>query len=52
MRNSLKNILTAYSVYDKETGYCQGMGFIVANLLFHLNPKLYHNIKSNKKKTN
>lgn len=29
----LGNVLKAYSVYDGEVGYCQGMSFVVAGLL-------------------
>ena len=31
--NRLYNILKAYSAYDPETGYCQGMNFISGMLL-------------------
>ncbi|KAK9765453.1 hypothetical protein K7432_006209 [Basidiobolus ranarum] len=31
----LFNVLKAYSVYDPEIGYAQGLGYIVAVLLFH-----------------
>eukprot|EP00586_Coscinodiscus_wailesii_P017241 CAMPEP_0172517932 /NCGR_PEP_ID=MMETSP1066-20121228/289017_1 /TAXON_ID=671091 /ORGANISM="Coscinodiscus wailesii, Strain CCMP2513" /LENGTH=449 /DNA_ID=CAMNT_0013300149 /DNA_START=59 /DNA_END=1408 /DNA_ORIENTATION=+ len=30
---SLRRVLRAYSMYDQETGYCQGMNFIVAMFL-------------------
>lgn len=33
---SLNNILTAYSIYDPETGYSQGLAFLAAFLLLHL----------------
>ena len=33
---SLFNILRAYANYDQETGYCQGMNFIVGALLMNL----------------
>eukprot|EP00013_Stygamoeba_regulata_P011622 CAMPEP_0177681136 /NCGR_PEP_ID=MMETSP0447-20121125/30549_1 /TAXON_ID=0 /ORGANISM="Stygamoeba regulata, Strain BSH-02190019" /LENGTH=535 /DNA_ID=CAMNT_0019190521 /DNA_START=163 /DNA_END=1770 /DNA_ORIENTATION=- len=32
----LFNVLKAYSVYDKEVGYCQGMAFIVALFLLYM----------------
>lgn len=32
-KQSLRRILRAYSVYDTEVGYCQGMNFIAAMLL-------------------
>ena len=31
--NRLYNVLKAYSAYDPETGYCQGMNFITAMIL-------------------
>uniref|UniRef100_A0A182M7A7 Rab-GAP TBC domain-containing protein n=1 Tax=Anopheles culicifacies TaxID=139723 RepID=A0A182M7A7_9DIPT len=33
---SLFNLLKAYSILDPELGYCQGLGFICAVLLLHL----------------
>jgi len=33
---SLRRVLHAYSVYDKEVGYCQGMNFIAAMFLTFL----------------
>jgi len=30
------NILRAYSVFDEEIGYCQGMSFIVGLLLMNI----------------
>jgi hypothetical protein len=35
-QTSLFNILKAYSNYDSEVGYCQGMNFIAGVLLMHL----------------
>lgn len=35
--NQLFNVLNAYAMYDRKTCYCQGMNFIVALLLNHLN---------------
>ena len=35
-QTALYNILRAYSVYDKELGYCQGMGFIAGLLLMEM----------------
>eukprot|EP01102_Stenamoeba_stenopodia_P015983 TRINITY_DN5526_c0_g1_i2.p1 TRINITY_DN5526_c0_g1~~TRINITY_DN5526_c0_g1_i2.p1 ORF type:complete len:825 (+),score=163.96 TRINITY_DN5526_c0_g1_i2:165-2639(+) len=32
-QKSLANILLVYSIYDLDTGYCQGMNYIVAMLL-------------------
>ena len=33
----LKNVLTAYSNYNTNIGYAQGLNFIVANSIFILN---------------
>jgi len=33
---SLKNVLSAYAVHDKEVGYCQGMAFHAALFLMYL----------------
>ncbi|PVU85526.1 hypothetical protein BB560_006989 [Smittium megazygosporum] len=35
-QTSLNNILNVYSLYDKELGYCQGMGFVVGPLLLNM----------------
>ena len=35
-RRELENVLFAYTVYDPELGYTQGMSFIVERLLAHL----------------
>ncbi|CAI5482314.1 unnamed protein product, partial [Closterium sp. Yama58-4] len=35
-QQSLFNVIKAYSVLDKEVGYCQGMGFIAATLLMSM----------------
>ena len=35
-QESLLNVLMAYSVYDKEVGYCQGSPFIVGLLLMQV----------------
>lgn len=35
-QTSLFNSLKAYSVYDKQVGYCQGMGFVMAMLLLNM----------------
>ncbi|ODV64002.1 TBC domain-containing protein [Ascoidea rubescens DSM 1968] len=32
---NLKKILNAYSIYDSEIGYCQGLPFLISILLFH-----------------
>lgn len=33
---ALRRVLRAYSVYDKETGYCQGLNFIAGMLIMFL----------------
>lgn len=38
-RNSLRNILRAYSLFDKELGYTQGMAFHAAMLLSYMDEK-------------
>ena len=35
-QTSLFNSLKAYSVYNKQVGYCQGMGFIMAVFLLYM----------------
>ena len=35
-KNPLYNVLNAYAQYDPEINYCQGMNFLVALLLKHL----------------
>lgn len=35
-RRQLYRVLNAYSIYDSEVGYCQGMNFIVATLLVQM----------------
>ncbi|KIW10455.1 hypothetical protein PV08_11419 [Exophiala spinifera] len=32
----LGNVLKAFSIYDEEIGYCQGLGFVVGPLLMHM----------------
>eukprot|EP00386_Alphamonas_edax_P007640 GDKI01025437.1.p1 GENE.GDKI01025437.1~~GDKI01025437.1.p1 ORF type:complete len:375 (+),score=88.82 GDKI01025437.1:128-1126(+) len=36
-QTSLFNVLRAYSVFNPEVGYCQGMGFITGLLLMYMN---------------
>ncbi|KAK4943544.1 hypothetical protein LTR10_016838 [Elasticomyces elasticus] len=33
----LGKVLKAFSLYDEEIGYCQGLGFVVGPLLMHMN---------------
>ena len=40
----LRRILVAYSVYDSELGYCQGLNFIAFMLLIHLEEAVSLNI--------
>ncbi|CAE6510511.1 unnamed protein product [Rhizoctonia solani] len=35
-QENLFNVLKAYSLYDPEVGYCQGLAFIVATLLLNM----------------
>jgi len=36
-QESLFNVMKAYSLHDREVGYCQGSGFIVGLLLMQVN---------------
>ena len=38
------NILRAYSNYDKEIGYTQGMNFIVAAIFLNIHPDKYEDV--------
>jgi len=35
-QDSLRRVLVAYSLYDEEVGYCQGLGFITAMFLTYM----------------
>ena len=35
-QQALYKICKAYSIYDNEIGYCQGLSFLVATLLLHM----------------
>jgi len=35
-QKSLGRVLKSFSLYDKEIGYCQGLGFLVGPLLMHM----------------
>ena len=35
-QESLFNVVKAYSLYDKEVGYCQGLSFVVGPLLLNV----------------
>lgn len=35
-RKMLTNVLLAYSMYNPEVGYCQGMGFLTAMFLMYM----------------
>ena len=37
-QTALYNVLKAYSVLDKEVGYCQGLGFIAGLFVIHVRP--------------
>lgn len=36
-QSSMKRILEAYSLYDTDVGYCQGLAFLVGPLLMNVN---------------
>lgn len=40
-QESLFNVMKAYSLHDREVGYCQGSGFIVGLLLMQVRLTLY-----------
>lgn len=35
-QQALYKICKAYSIYDEEVGYCQGLSFLIASLLLHM----------------
>lgn len=35
-QQSLYKLSKAYSIYDEEVGYCQGLSFLIASLLLHM----------------
>lgn len=37
----LLNVLKAYSVFNKDVGYCQGMGFVTALLLMYMEEEVF-----------
>lgn len=39
-QDTLYKISKAYSVYDEEVGYCQGLSFLAATLLLHVSTPL------------
>lgn len=41
-QESLFNVMKAYSLHDREVGYCQGSGFIVGLLLMQVSYSLEH----------
>lgn len=43
-QSSMKRILEAYSLYDTDVGYCQGLAFLVGPLLMNVNTHRSHNI--------
>lgn len=40
----LFNVLRAYSIYNPEVGYCQGMGFLAGLLLFYMDDEESNNV--------
>lgn len=41
-QESLFNVMKAYSLHDREVGYCQGSGFIVGLLLMQVKYTIIH----------
>lgn len=41
-RRALFNVAKAYSLFDQEVGYCQGLAFIIGCLLLHVKPTLQY----------
>lgn len=41
-QSSLFNVIKAYSIHDKEVGYCQGSAFIVGQLLLQVCSQLFY----------
>ena len=39
-QNEMERVLVAYSKYDTQIGYVQGMNFIVGALLFHCSEEI------------
>jgi hypothetical protein len=39
--DSLFNVLKAYSNWDPGLGYCQGMNFVVAQLLIYMDQEVF-----------
>ena len=35
-QQALYRLSKAYSIYDEEIGYCQGLSFLIASLLLHM----------------
>lgn len=42
-QRALERVLRAYSLYDAELGYCQGLAFLVGPLLLNVGMKLSRN---------
>ncbi|KAF9201474.1 GTPase-activating protein [Haplosporangium sp. Z 27] len=40
-QESMFNVVKAYSLYDKEVGYCQGLSFVVGPLLLNVNSEFH-----------
>lgn len=47
-QEALFNVMKAYSLHDREVGYCQGSGFIVGLLLMQVRGRWRCRIKNNK----
>jgi hypothetical protein len=42
-RQALFNVAKAYSIFDQEVGYCQGLAFIIGCLLLHVGKPYWQN---------
>jgi Rab GTPase-activating protein 1 len=43
-QQALYKLSKAYSIYDQEVGYCQGLSFLIATLLLHMPEEQAFNI--------
>lgn len=39
-QDSLYRVSKAYAIFDSEVGYCQGLSFLAATLLLHVNSNM------------
>lgn len=45
LSNSLRNVLIAYSNFDKDVGYVQGLNFIVGSILYNIHHRNFKNLR-------